>query len=193
MGWNCIDRCDFVMHKNVLIQALSFCYDLFDEELQAMIEVIGDFFDAIDAVIDTVLSEMNPFTATESGFLPDYERYYKCSVSSGDTEAVRRGRVLAAIRCRGDMRLIAFYRIADALGYTIGAGDKYLTIVEGEYHAPFRVGISRLDIDQFWDQETGSSMYDILVTGTDVESDTELQYRFNKQKIAGSNIIFNDL
>jgi uncharacterized protein YmfQ (DUF2313 family) len=177
------------MHSNVLIQAIHFCYNMLDDELRAMVDVIGEFFDTIEDVIDSVLIEMYPATATIAGMLPDYEQYYRCIALTGDSVEMRRNRVVAAIRTKGGLNRDCFYRIADALGYSIGAGIKYLTIEEGNYK-PFRAGISRAGIDAVYDQSVGASMFDVVVTGTDVETDADLHSGFERQRAAGINFIY---
>jgi len=179
-------------HINVIIQTISFCYNQFSDDLKIVIEVIADLFDAIDSLIDTILIEMNPLTATISGMLPEYERYYQCTVVIGDTVEIRRNRVVATIRNRGGLDRAAFYRLADAMGYTIGTGIKAISLIEGHYY-PFRAGYGRAGIDKIYDQTVGASLYDVIVSGNDVETDTTLQFLFNKQKAAGINFNWENL
>ncbi len=180
------------MNFSALRHFLHFVWDLLDDELKAMVEVIGDLFDEVEADVDYVTTQIDPGAADIAGTLPDFERFHKIPVYTGSTLEERRNRVKARIRARGPLNFPKFYQIAAALGYSIGSGIKYLSVIEGE-HKPFRAGYSQAGIDAVWDQTVGNSMYDVIIRGTAVETDTELQYLVNKLRAQGINFIYENV
>lgn len=180
------------MHIDVIHRLLQWVWHLLDDEIISMLEVIGDFFDDISTDIDSVLTQMDLFQSDADGSLPDFERFYRIPVLSGATVAERRSRVIARIRARGPLNYLKMYSIADALGYSIDSGVKYLTVTEG-IDRLFRAGYGMAGINQVWNQSTGGSMYDVIVTGTDVETDAELQFLINRLRLQGTNFIFENV
>lgn len=176
-----------------LRQFLFFVWDLLDDAIKSMVEVIGERVDSIVGDYAALVAEVDIYSATVDGLLPEYERYYHVVPQNGDTLDARRLRVIAALRSRGNYNLQKFENIAEGLGYVIGnSGLKYLIISDADF-PPFRAGISRAGIDAVYDYAAGSSPYTVLVTGTGVEADYDLQFLFNKRKCLGIEIVFVDV
>ena len=177
-------------HTNVVKKVCFFIYDLLDDELKDCLAVCGEFFDDIKTDFDFILSQIDIYQATVAGTLEDFERVYNCIPESGDTVAVRQNRVIAALRAKGGLNVLYFEKIAEGLGYTVGPiGSPHLQFSEGDYE-PFRADYGQADIDTIYDQDTGYSMYTVVVTGTDVETDADLQARFEKQRCAGVEFVY---
>ncbi|MFA5751129.1 MAG: hypothetical protein WC898_02455 [Candidatus Paceibacterota bacterium] len=174
---------------NALKKILCFVFDLFDDELKYMLDVIGGVFDDINDTIAFIKTQINPFEAIVDGSLPDFERFYQVYPATGDTLNTRRNNVVAAMRSRGGMNVSRFHLIAEGLGYIIGTT---LIITEGSYQA-FRADFSHADIDIIYDQDGIYSMYTVIVTGINVESDLILQKAFEKQRSPGINFIYDNL
>lgn len=168
-------------HTSAIRKIIHFVYDLLDDELKNVVAVAGEQFDEIYDMFEEIKTQINPLEATVNGSLTDYERFYQCIPESGDTLAVRRNRIVAKIRARGGLNRLYFENIAEALGYTVGAD---IVITEGDF-AAFKADYGRADIDKVYDQGAGASQYTVVVTGDGVESDTVLQYRFDKQRCCG--------
>jgi len=176
------------LHINPIMQVLSFVWPLLSDGIKAAAEVVALMLDSIYAMYDELLLESNPYTCTSSGTLPDFERFYKIVPGESDTDAVRRARLWAKIRSTGDLNISYFYSIAAALGYSVGSGEKHLTISDGDYPA-FRAGIS-VSGDAVYDVAEGSSIYTVRVVGTDVETDFDLQNRFYQQHLFGIDFVY---
>jgi len=105
------------------------------------LQIDGDFNDDVEiegAAIDDLLSradelylELFPDTCDET--LPDWERVYELNPSPSESKALRRSRLVYAVRRRGGLSRRYFIGLAASLGYTA-------TITEG--HAVFRAGMS---------------------------------------------------
>lgn len=180
-------------HFDVLKRSIHFIWHLLDEQMTTLIEVIGDFFDDIASDADFVETQIDPHQAVVDGSLTDFERFYNAAPSGGDTVDIRRNRVVSKIRIKGGFNIQKFVDIATALGYVYGdTGDKHLILSEGDY-APFRADRGRADIDRVYDQDSSLSQYTVVVSGTDVETDNDLQSAFNRIHCAGTNFIFSNV
>lgn len=177
-------------YSDVFRQSIEFVYRFLNDDLKAIFDVVGDIFDDIKIQFDTILSQVDAFQLTDDGLLTEYEALYQCK-STGTSEQ-RISRVIAAIRAKGGLNRSYFYTIADALGYSIGSGSKYIIISEGDF-TPWRVGISKIGIDKIWPLSGSTTMYTVLVSGTDVESDDDLQFQFQKQVCAGVSFVFQNI
>jgi uncharacterized protein YmfQ (DUF2313 family) len=176
---------------NTMRQVLFFVWNMLDDDIKSSVESIADLFDSIETDFTQLLNEVDIYQATATGLLPDYERCYSVIPNSGDSDAVRRDRVIAALRSRGEYKKSKFERIARGLGYSIGyTGTKHIVIVDDQFK-PFRAGISKAG-DRVYSQLSGTSMYTVLVIGTAVESDSVLRSLFNKIKCAGIEIVFTN-
>ena len=177
-------------YSGVFRHSVDFIYGLLNDDLKAVFDVVGDCFDEIKSTFDTILTQIDAFQLTPDGLLSEHESFYQ--IKSTGTTQERVNRVIAAIRSKGGLNISHFYRIADALGYEIGSGVKYLIITENDF-APWRVGISRLGIDEIWPLSGSQTMYTVSVIGTDVETDADLQRLFNKQVCAGVSFLFQNV
>lgn len=179
-------------NTTVLRQLIQFCWHLLSDDLRTTVEVVGECFDELCDTVETIRLQIFPQYAIIAGSLPDFERDYNCPTRD-DELTTRRNRVVAAIRARGGLNKKYFVGIAQGLGYVIGStGEKYLNFTEGLY-APFRADISRADIDRVYDGNGGYSKYSVIVTGTDVETDLDLQRLFNKQGACGVTFIYSNV
>lgn len=170
---------------------LFFVWDMLDDAIKVAIECVGDLFDSIEADFRTMLAEIDIYQSTIEGLLPEYERYYSLTPRDGDTLTIRRNRVIAALRARGEYCRSRFEIIAMGLGYSIGSsGTKHLVVSDGDFPHPFRADISRADIDVVGSNVVGASIYTVVVTGSTVESDFDLQFLFNKQRCSGTDFLF---
>jgi hypothetical protein len=180
------------MSASAYRSVIHFVLGLLDDELSVIPDVVGDLFDDLRDLSLFVQDQINPFKATANGSLIDFERVFKCVPKVGDSLSTRRGRVIAAIRATGDLNKQYFYRIAESLGYTIDSGVKYLSIIEN-YFQPFRAGYGRAGIDPVYSVSTGVSQYTVLVVGTGVADDADLQFRFSKQVLAGVELLYSNI
>ena len=179
------------MYSTVMRRTLSFVYDKLDDDLRASIECVGECCDNLKEYIEFIENQIHPDNATETGSLEDFERLYKCIPESGDTVQVRRNRVIAAIRLKGGMSREFFEVVAEGLGYEIAtSGSKYLQFFEGEF-APFRAGISRAG-DRVYELTGDYTRYTVVVRGTNVENDTDLQRYFGILCTTGVNFIYEN-
>jgi uncharacterized protein YmfQ (DUF2313 family) len=176
---------------NSIKQILFFILDFLDDDLQCALSVIGDLFDDIDSKIDLILSEIEISNSAETGLLPDYERYYHVPPRTGDTVEIRRNRVVAAFRAKGGFNRLRFKTVAHGFGYSAENADKSISFTDGQFN-PFRADISQADIDAVYDGAAGESQYTIEVSGTDVESDVDLQSALNRLRAAGTELIFSN-
>lgn len=180
------------MYTNAFHKAIAFVYDLLDDDLKAAIEVVGEFFDDIRTDCDFVLSQIDIYQLTTSGLLVETELFY--GLPSTGTLTYRRQRIAAAKRSIRGYSKAHFESVAKALGYTIGtSGTKYLTFIEGTYGS-FRVGISLVGIDKIYNPANNStSTYTVIISGTNVETDTDLQLLFDKMRMPGITLIYSDV
>lgn len=179
-------------HYEVLRQVMPRLWGGYDlgEGWNKLLWVTGLMFDVADNVVRSVENEM--FADQALLTLVDWERVLGIVPASSATIPERRRLVVAKIRATGGLTKPYFEQLAKGLDYAIGAGTKYLTITEDAY-AGFRIGYSQIGIDAIYDQGAGASMYTWRVTGTGVESDTDLQSLFNALKPAGTDIVFENV
>jgi hypothetical protein len=148
-------------------------------DLDVVLDADGISLDRAEELIDDLRGEILPNNSTldpVTGMLEIWEDIF--GLAHTGSLADRRELVGSMMAATGGLNKGKFYLAASAFGYyTAPHADPHIEIIDG-FYMPFRVGFGRIGIDRIYDNESGHSVFTILVKGTDVESDTNLQALF---------------
>jgi uncharacterized protein YmfQ (DUF2313 family) len=155
--------------------------------LKSLMAVFGAELERLNTAARRLLSDFFPQTAQD--MLTEWETAFDL-VHTGTT-LERQQRITAYMAAVGGQSIDYFYGLAEKLGYHRhpSTTDPHIQILEGQTIG-FRVGISRIGIDPVYDNASGASYATLVVKGTDVETDTDLQALFQLYKPAHTEISF---
>jgi hypothetical protein len=164
-----------------------------DKNITKFLSIFAYELERVEERVNQLFVETNPATATET--IPDWEEM--CGIpESNEVPEFRRARILAHLRMigRGRLNKAKYYSIASSFGYNIypNTTSPYVRIYD-RLHFGFRADIGRADIDEVWDETSGSSCFTWEMHGTSIESDTKLQTVVRRFNRATREVVFTNI
>jgi len=154
--------------------------------------VIGHHLDIAEDASTELLT--NLFADVTIDFLADYERVY--NLKSTGTDAVRRNRIISAMRARGGLSKAYF----ESIGNKLGEGTYTVVLTEGSAYFPFIVaptgpddtpkGPATLIPDEVTSGAGSGTCYEITVTVNGSASEPELEKLFARLKPAWTSFVY---